>query len=124
MIRAETGRTRRSTTELLADAKNQQRRALDRLEKKNARVGKLEAQNRQRERKLDTRRKIIAGALALEHMQYDATFAAAFLAVLDEYVTKLPERALFGLPIRDPTTGSATTSHSDQAPSRASGDRT
>lgn len=75
-----------------------QARAAERLAKKTAKVQKYEALQRARERKLDTRRKIIAGALALEHMRYDPEFGARFRAILDEYVTREKERLLFGLP--------------------------
>ena len=53
-----------------------------------------------RDRKDDTRRKIIAGALALNHREKnpDSDFARKLNALLDEYVTKPHERALFGLP--------------------------
>ena len=88
---------RRTVDELLEDARQNEERALARFEQKNALVQKYENLKRRRERKLDTRRKIIAGAIALEHMKHDAAFAAAFAALLDRFVTKGPERALFGL---------------------------
>ena len=79
-------------------AKVAESKAAARLARKNEQVRKYEALQRTRERKLDTRRKIIAGALALEHMKLDGAFRAVLLALLDEYVTKEPERLLFGLP--------------------------
>lgn len=88
---------RRSVEELLDDARKNEARALARFEQKNAAVQKYENLKRRRERKLDTRRKIIAGAIALEHMNHNAAFAAAFEALLDRFVTKGPERTLFGL---------------------------
>ena len=88
---------RRTVDELLHDARKNEERALERFQRKNAAVQKYENLKRRRERKLDTRRKIIAGALALEHTKYDASFAEALHALLDRYVTKAPERALFGL---------------------------
>lgn len=90
---------RRSLDERLAAARASEERALARFQRKNAAAEKLQGQKRQRDRKLDTRRKIIAGAIALEHCLHDPAFAAAFRALLDRHVTKLPERALFGLPV-------------------------
>ena len=88
---------RRTVDELHAHAVASEARALARFQRKNAAVGKYAALKEARNRKLETRRKIIAGALALEHMKHDASFAAAFQAVLDRYVEKAPERMLFGL---------------------------
>ena len=88
---------RRTIDELLADAQKNEARALARFERKTAAVQKYENLKKRRERRLDTRRKIIAGAIALEHMKYDGAFAAAFQALLDRFVGKAPERALFGL---------------------------
>ena len=93
---------RRSVEELLQDARINEARALSRFEQKNATVQKYENLKRRRDRKLDTRRKIIAGAIALEHMNHDAAFAGAFGALLDRFVSKGPERLLFGLKPRAP----------------------
>jgi hypothetical protein len=46
-------------------------------------------------RKDDTRRKIIAGALMLERAETDPVFAAELVALLNHYVTKPQDRALF-----------------------------
>lgn len=78
-------------------AKVEESKAAARLAKKNQRVKQYEALRRTRGRKLDTRRKIIAGALALEHCRHDSAWASMFRALLDEYVVKEPERLLFGL---------------------------
>ena len=62
-----------------------------------------EARQREQARKDDTRRKVIAGALALEHMEKNAPseFAKIMTRLLDEYVTRPNDRALFdGLPER------------------------
>ena len=93
---------RRSVEELLNDARENEARAFARFERKNATVQKYENLKRRRDRKLDTSRKIIAGAIALEHMNHDAAFASAFGALLDRFVTKGPERVLFGLRVRAP----------------------
>src|SRR5690242_19400427 len=57
----------------------------------------LEARNKQAERKADTRRKVIAGALALEHFQAnrESEFGRVMLRLLDEYVIRPHDRALF-----------------------------
>jgi hypothetical protein len=47
------------------------------------------------QRKDDTRRKIIAGAIALEHAENDPEFAAGLAALLNRYVVKPQDRALF-----------------------------
>jgi len=95
--------TRRSLDELLQQARKNEARALTRFERKTAAVQKYAALKTRRDRKLDTRRKIIAGAIALEHMKYDGSFAAAFQELLDRFVEKGPERLLFGLAPRPPS---------------------
>jgi hypothetical protein len=44
--------------------------------------------SQQQKRKDDTRRKIIAGAIMLEHAETNAAFAAELTALLNHYVTK------------------------------------
>jgi hypothetical protein len=85
--------------ERLDRAKLVESKAAARMRRKTQDVQKYEAQARRREQKLDTRRKIIAGAIALEHIRYDADYGVAFYKLLDEYVTKEAERVLFGLPV-------------------------
>jgi|GEM_PF-930216 len=65
-----------------------------------ARIKGLQSRERQQTRKNDTRRKIIAGALALHHAEKnpDDPFSTKLLKLLNEYVTKPYERSLFGLP--------------------------
>ena len=46
-------------------------------------------------RKNDTRRKVLVGAAALDLMTKDVAFAAEFTALLNHYVTKPQDRALF-----------------------------
>lgn len=62
-----------------------------------ARKARLVSRRKSEDRKRDARRKIIAGALALEHAKHDPAFGAALQNVLDRYVTRQDERALFGL---------------------------
>lgn len=90
-------RSRRSPEERAAQARIVAERALASYRRKDAAAQRCEARAMQRERKLDTRRKIIAGALALEHAQYDAAFKTALWSLLDSYVDRPQERQLFGL---------------------------
>lgn len=60
-----------------------------------ARIARDKAKLRDQERKDDTRRKIIAGSLALEHQ--DAEFQATLNRLLRQYV-KPRDRHLFDLP--------------------------
>ena len=61
------------------------------------RIQKKRAQVRQQERKKDTRRKIIAGALALEHMGHDKQFCREMEKLLQEHVTRPEDRKLFDM---------------------------
>ena len=81
---------RRTTTDRL-DLLRQKRDQLD------AQLRALEARNKQAERKADTRRKVIAGALALEHFEAnrDSEFGRVMFRLLDEYVVRPHDRALF-----------------------------
>ena len=49
------------------------------------------------ERKEDTRRKIVAGAIALAHMERHEDFKEYFDRVLNRFVERPQDRALFGL---------------------------
>jgi len=81
---------RRSTTDRL-ETLRQKRDQLD------AQLRALEARNKQAERKADTRRKVIAGALALEHFEAnrDSEFGRIMFRLLDEYVVRPHDRGLF-----------------------------
>jgi len=101
--------TRRTTTDRL-DLLRRKRDQLD------AQMKALEARNKQTERKADTRRKVIAGALALEHFEAnrDSEFGRIMFRLLDEYVVRPHDRALFDfLPDSEPLAGQA------QSPGRA-----
>lgn len=62
-----------------------------------ARLSQLEIREKAKERKRDTRRKVIAGAYALEHCEFDPAFKATLFGLLDQYVEREADRALFGL---------------------------
>lgn len=74
---------------------------LDELLQKEARlkaqIQKKSAQVRGAERKKDTRRKIIAGALALEHARQHPEFNEYFKKLLKQHVTRPEDRKLFDL---------------------------
>lgn len=70
------------------------------LEKKSqieAQLEQLDAREKQKRRKEDARRKIIAGGLALKHAEMDTEFGKALFALIDRYVDRSQDRALFGL---------------------------
>lgn len=80
------------------------------LKQARALKSRIEARQRGAEAKQkraeETRRKILAGALALEMMDRDEGVNARFMARLDRYLTRADDRALFGLPpcIQETTT--------------------
>ena len=67
----------------------------------------LSAREKEQKRKEDTRRKVIAGALALEHMTKNpqSAFAAQMRALLTEYVEP---RSVYLFPDLIPTASAAT----------------
>ncbi len=69
----------------------QRRAALD------ARLKREKAKLRADERKADTRRKILAGALALQHAEISPEFGNTLNRLLREHLTRDDERRLFGL---------------------------
>ncbi len=73
------------------DKLHQQREALA------ARIRREEARERERMRKTDTRRKILAGAIVLEHAGHDAAFKADLDALLARFLRRDDDRVLFGL---------------------------
>lgn len=68
---------------------------LERRAKLDARLKQLALQETKQQRKDDTRRKIIAGALILEHAETDPDFAPILAKLLNRYVTRPQDRALF-----------------------------
>jgi hypothetical protein len=55
-----------------------------------------------RERKATTRRKILVGGIVLAKVQQGEIDDAQFRGWLDQALTRADDRALFGLPARDP----------------------
>ena len=80
---------RKTPEERLAELKQEEAAVKAKIQRERAKLA-------EQRRKDDTRRKIIAGALALQHK--DEGFQATLRRLLDEYVTKPDERALFDLP--------------------------
>lgn len=66
----------------------------------NEKIKDQETREREKERKLDTRRKIIIGGLARNHMEKNKSseFAKLMHRLMDEYVVKDADRSLFDLP--------------------------
>lgn len=82
--------TKRPPEEQLAELERKEAQLKARIQKKRAEVAG-------KQRKQDTRRKIIAGALALEHAEQDKEFGAAFKQLLKKHVTRPADRELFDL---------------------------
>jgi hypothetical protein len=84
-------RTRGKRLVVLVGAADRIRDQLD------AQMKALEAREKQAERKADTRRKVIAGALALEHFEKnpESEFGRQLFRLLDEYVVRPHDRVLF-----------------------------
>ena len=83
-----------------------------------AQIKKAQARERVQQRKDDARRKIIAGALALNHMEANPedAFSQKLWRLLDEYVVKEKERSFFDLPPLPPEDNSSqATNQSDRA---------
>lgn len=84
---------------------------LDALLSKKDKLDKQIAAARAREsvkaRKLDTRRKVVAGAILLEHCEHDAEFKALVWSVFDQFLTKPHDRPLFDLAPLPPVEGAA-----------------
>lgn len=70
---------------------------IKRREELDAQIQVESARRKDEQRKADARRKIIVGALAIEHMDKNPTsdFAVLLLRLMDEYVTRPRDRALF-----------------------------
>lgn len=88
---------RKSAAELKAAKEAKIARELVRVEKLRNRLSALETRAKNRERKTDTRRKIVVGAIALETARRDAAFKAQLWKLLDEFVERPLDRELFGL---------------------------
>ena len=68
------------------------------ISQRQAQLSDLNARERDKERKRDTRRKIIVGALAMQHRAIDGDFNAVLSKLINEHVASPTDRALFDLP--------------------------
>ena len=60
-----------------------------------ARINKTQAQVKAQERKRDTRRKIIAGAIVLEHAKMNSDFNNDLMELLNKHIKRPEDRKLF-----------------------------
>lgn len=69
------------------------------MQQMNARISDSRTKEKLKDRKEETRKKIIVGALALNHMEKNKTsdFAKKINALINEYVVKDKEREIFNL---------------------------
>ncbi len=81
---------RKTPEQKLAELQEKQRQIAERIKTENARI-------QSQKRKEDTRRKILAGSVALNHADHDPEFRAMLNAQIDKNVTRDDDRALFGL---------------------------
>ena len=79
-----------------------------------ARIQKTKAKVRTVERKQDTRRKIIAGALALEHAEIDPAFGEQLRRLINRHVDRAQDRELFNLPPKE-SSAPASNDHDGQS---------
>ncbi len=90
---------------------------LDRLlaQKKSleARIAKEKVKSKQQERKDETRRKILVGAIVLNHMQHDTNFKQSIEALLDTQLTKTIDRKLLGLTDKETISASSVKPQKD-----------
>ena len=63
-----------------------------------ARIRSIEAKEATRQRKQDTRRKILLGALLAEWMEKDEALKTKVIANLDSFLKRKIDREMFGLP--------------------------
>ena len=98
---------RKTPEEKIAALQEQERQIKAQLKREKAKVA-------QAQRKADTRRKIIAGALALEHK--DEAFQATLHRLLNDYVKRPDERALFDLAPLDEAPATPTPEAASEAP--------
>lgn len=79
---------------------DRKKRLKSELGKVDAQLKDIQAREKNRERKRDTRRKIILGGLCETHMKANrnSEFTAIMARLLNEYVISDKDRALFALP--------------------------
>jgi len=71
---------------------------MEKREALNARIRKEQNRAKEGERKNDTRRKILVGAVVLEWANRDNEFSKTLMGELKRFLVRDADRALFGLP--------------------------
>lgn len=84
---AKTRRKALTPAEKIAKLEEQQAQLAARIQNEKSKISK-------EKRKLDTRRKIVAGALALEHMEHNPEFATEMVKLINRH-TKEADKILF-----------------------------
>lgn len=74
----------------------------------NAEISRVKARASANERKRDTRRKVLAGAMVLGQIEQGTFPKDKFLSQLDEYLERDSDRELFGLPAKAKKANSST----------------
>lgn len=77
------------------------KRLLERQAQLKAQIQQAKAQERSRERKLDTRRKLLIGAAILHQIEQQQWPESKLKAMMDAFLTRPEDRRLFNLPIPD-----------------------
>jgi large subunit ribosomal protein L7/L12 len=70
---------------------------LKKQEELKAQIQKIKAVEASSERKKDTRRKVLLGALVMKRMMSDEAYSKSVMKQLDEFLTRDSDRVLFGL---------------------------
>lgn len=60
-----------------------------------AKITALNSRQQKEAKRLDTRRKVVAGAIALEHCEHDPNFKELLGSLLDRFLTRPVDRELF-----------------------------
>ena len=93
---------RKTPEEKLAELEELKRQREEKAEKALSKIENdikaTKARLAEKERKIDTRRKIIAGAVALEHAEKNPDWGKAFFDILNRAVTRSDDRDILGLP--------------------------
>ncbi len=90
---------RKTPAEKIAELRKKQEaeklRAKKKLDQIKAQIANENAKITSANRRQDTRRKVIAGALALKHMEFDTAFADTMRKLLDEQIEREEDKKLF-----------------------------
>ena len=79
-------------------ASNRLKKLIEKREAVAARIKQEQNKLKASERRSDTRRKILAGAMVLEWANKDSEFSSRLTAELKRFLVRDADRALFGLP--------------------------